>query len=224
MTWIKICGITRLEDALAAVRAGADALGFIFHTESPRAIQPQTARAIVDQLPQATEKIGVFVNTPPERVSEIADCAGLTAVQLHGDEYRDATRFVVSRKVLVSLPASSVLEDVQTDGASSALLQMPKNLLAVLVDSGNGHERGGTGKTFDWNQAGALISRLKRRHPVVVAGGLNANNVQEAIRTLRPWGVDVSSGVEASPGRKDPDKMRAFVKAVRLADFEHSKN
>ena len=222
MTWIKICGITTLEDALAAARAGANAVGFVFYEPSPRNIKPEIVRSIAEQLPEETEKIGVFVNEPADRVSRIADLAGLTAVQLHGDEYRDTARLALNRRVLLNVPADSAASDDRN--FSSALAGMGQNLIAILVDSGSAHKRGGTGRTFRWESSGGLISRLEKLRPVVVAGGLKPDNVREAIRILHPWGVDVSSGVEAGPGRKDPDKIRAFIEAVRLADVEHLKN
>ncbi|MBV9622879.1 MAG: phosphoribosylanthranilate isomerase [Acidobacteria bacterium] len=221
MTWIKICGIMTLQDALTAVRAGADAIGFVFHNQSPRNITPEAARAIVERLPEKTEKIGVFVNQPAERIADMADRAQLSGVQLHGDEYRDPV-CTVHRRVLLSIPA----DRAATDGPSlrSALERMKENLIAIMVDSGSPKRRGGTGRTFEWNQAFAWITELQRLRPVVVAGGLNPGNVQEAMRILQPWGVDVSSGVEAAPGRKDQDKIRAFVEAVRMADVRNSKN
>lgn len=218
MTWVKICGMTNLEDALTAADAGADAVGFVFYEKSPRCVSVETARAIVEKLPAKVDKIGVFVNEPPERVSAIADDCGFTAVQFHGDEYKNPAQYALSGKTLFCMPINQILSE--TGGHSGTFVgipHLPKDA-SVVLDSGNQEQRGGTGKTFAWGEAHGIVEGLRNRYSVVIAGGLAPSNVGRAIEYLHPWGVDVVSGVEASPGKKDPDKVRAFVKAVRDYD------
>ena len=217
MTWVKICGMTNLEDALVAVEAGADAVGFVFYEKSPRYVTVETAREIVAKLPSKVEKVGVFVNQPPERVSAMADDAGLTAVQFHGDEYRSPEQYSVGGKVFFGVPMVEILRELRGQNGFFGLPQFPK-ASGILLDSGTQEQRGGTGKPFAWGEAHAFVSGLKRLYPVVIAGGLTPSNVGWAAEFLKPWGVDVVSGVEASPGKKDPEKVRAFVRAVRDMD------
>jgi phosphoribosylanthranilate isomerase len=221
MTWVKICGMTNLEDALVAVEAGADAVGFVFYEKSPRCVSVETAREICNKLPSRLDKVGVFVNEPAESVSTIADDAGLTAVQLHGDEYKRPERYPMRGKMFFSLPAVEILRDLHGPSNFYGFPSLP-NSAGVLLDSGSQEQRGGTGKTFAWGEALFLVSGLKRKYPVVIAGGLTPQNVAWAAEYLRPWGVDVASGVEARPGKKDPEKVRAFVKAVREFDAKVS--
>jgi phosphoribosylanthranilate isomerase len=219
MTWVKICGMTNLEDALTAVDAGADAVGFVFYKESPRNISVEAARKIVEKLPESVEKVGVFVNEPPERVSAIADEVGLSAVQFHGDEHQNPKMYATDRRVLLCIPASWVALTLRKKGkAFGSLMALPKNLEAIMLDSGGGTQRGGTGHPFDWQETRAWVSLMSKDTPVVIAGGLTPGNVGEAIGILQPWGVDVASGVEVRPGKKDPEKVRAFVKAVRESE------
>jgi phosphoribosylanthranilate isomerase len=223
MTWIKICGITNLEDALTAVDAGADALGFVFYEKSPRKIDPEAAREIVRQLPPQIEKVGVFVDKSVERIQEIAGRALLTAVQLHGDVRPGETATKHGRewtgKLFVVLPASTFAGcgEERAVGLSWSG-ETAGRVSAVFVDSGTSEKPGGTGSTFDWTRAAPIILRIKQNFRVVVAGGLTSANVREAILAMKPWGVDVASGVEMRAGKKDPDKVRAFVQAVRQAD------
>ncbi len=231
MTWIKICGTTNVDDALAAVQAGADAVGFVF-APSPRRIEPKRAREIVAKLPPQVERVGVFANETVERLCAIVREVGLTAVQLHGTESGESiaelhaalsngkdARLIRALKPPTAEPnahpsARSFLaaNGIFSDDPSSELLA------AVLVDSACGLQRGGTGETFDWEAARLFVAMLNARVKVIVAGGLTPGNVGEAIATLRPWGVDVCSGVEREHGKKDHEKMRAFVAAVRAAD------
>ena len=225
MTWIKICGTTNLEDALTAVDAGADALGFVFYEKSPRKIDPEAAREIVAHLPPQTEKVGVFVNDTAEGIDDIASSVGLTAVQLHLHTHSAAQvgqnarlhEVFRAQKIYLALPASWFLGEgpVRTDLSSFTAKGTERPFDAIFLDSGTAHEPGGTGKAFDWARAAALIEDLSKGVNVVVAGGLSPANVAEAIRILKPWGVDVASGVEARPGKKDPGKIRAFVAAAR---------
>ncbi|MBV8775158.1 MAG: phosphoribosylanthranilate isomerase [Deltaproteobacteria bacterium] len=223
MTWIKICGITNAEDAFAAVDAGAHALGFVFYQASPRRIDAHKASAIIARLPESIEKIGVFVNQAPEQVSSVADQAGLTAIQLHGDEYQDRSALPAGRRILLAIPSAWLVKD--GNGGAKMLMRVftADNLLALVVDSGSKEQRGGTGSAFNWRSSAQAISQLEKRYAVVVAGGLTPDNVQEAIGVLHPWGVDVSSGVEASFGKKDPAKIRSFIQAVHVADQRNGK-
>jgi phosphoribosylanthranilate isomerase len=218
MTWVKICGMTNLEDALAAVDAGADAVGFVFYEKSPRCVTVERVRQIVEKLPANVEKIGVFVNEARDRVSAAADEAGLTAVQFHGDEYKDPEQYSLRGKQFFCLPVVDLLREMH--GAAESFFGVPRfpKDAAVLLDSGNHEQRGGTGRTFAWGEARGFVSVLRKLYPVVIAGGLSSSNVAWAVDYLKPWGVDVVSGVEASPGKKDPEKVRAFVRAVRQVD------
>jgi len=214
MTWIKICGTTNLEDALTAVDAGADALGFVFYEKSPRRIDLESARKIVEKLPLNIEKVGVFVDEPVAKILRTVARAGLTAAQLHGvnsrkPEFIRALTTGRDLKVFLVLPATEI----------NSGLDWPENretgISAVFFDSGTPQLPGGTGRTFDWKAAASGIQSIGERLKVVVGGGLNSTNVADAIRILKPWGADVASGVEASPGKKDPEKVRAFIDAVR---------
>lgn len=217
MTWVKICGMTNLEDALAAVEAGADAVGFVFYEKSPRRLSMETARQIVQNLPKEVEKVGVFVNEAEDTLCELAERAGLTAIQMHGDheDPRVADLVKARRPELKVLAAISMVHE-SPDGW--AMRWRPDVVHAFLVDSGGGSKPGGTGKTFDWSKSGPILENIKARGNVVAAGGLTPDNVCTALDILKPWGVDVVSGVEASPGKKDREKVRAFVRAVRAAD------
>jgi phosphoribosylanthranilate isomerase len=221
MTWIKICGITNLEDALTAVDAGADALGFVFYEKSPRNIDPGKACEIVQKLPARIEKIGVFVDDPVEQIREIARQVGLTAVQVYvgdrepkrGQELLLLNESETDPKLIVVFPAEQVEgEGLMLTGTAK------KTFYALMLDSGSNTMPGGTGKTFQWNKAQPMIQFLSATVPIIVAGGLTPLNVAEAIGFFQPWGVDVSSGVEAKPGKKDPEKVRAFIAAVRNAE------
>jgi phosphoribosylanthranilate isomerase len=214
MTWIKICGTTNLEDALTAVDAGADALGFVFYEKSPRKIDLESAREIVEKLPLNIEKVGVFVDEPVAKILRTVARAGLTAAQLHGvksrkPEFIRALKTGRDLKLFLVLPATEI----------NSGLDWPENgetgISAVFFDSGTPQLPGGTGRTFDWKAAASGIQSIGEKLKVVVGGGLNSANVADAIRILKPWGADVASGVEASPGKKDPEKVRAFIDAVR---------
>jgi phosphoribosylanthranilate isomerase len=221
MTWIKICGITNLEDALTAVDAGADALGFVFYEKSPRKIDPKTAREIVQKLPVKIEKVGVFVDEPVEQIREIARQVGLTAVQVYmgdGEPKRGQELLLLNEnetdpKLIAVFPADEL-------GQEGLLLTgtAKKTFFALMLDSGSNAMPGGTGKTFEWSKVQGFAQFLSVTVPIIVAGGLTPLNVGEAIGFFQPWGVDVSSGVEAKPRKKDPDKVRGFVQAVRSAD------
>lgn len=202
MTRIKVCGITRVEDAQVAARAGASAIGMVFWPASPRAVAVDTARAIVAALPAGVPAIGVFVNQPVEEINEVVDAAGLFGVQLHGDEPPDMIPRI-KRPVIRAARADAI----------SAIEELPAHV-TVLLDAVDPERRGGTGRTIDWMAA----AEIARRRPVVLAGGLTAANVGEAIGVVHPYAVDVSSGVEIAPGIKDHDRIREFIDAVTRAD------
>ena len=198
---VKICGTTSLKDALLAVENGADAVGFIFYKESPRNISQKEVKDIVAQLPPFIETVGVFVNETSDKVNRIAEQCRLTAVQLHGDESPAFCRRIKRR----------VVKAVRVKDAQSLTGMSNYFVSGFLLDAFNEESRGGTGKVFDWN----LALRAKKQGPIIIAGGLNPYNVYTAIHRVKPYGVDVCSGVEKSPGTKDPEKISEFIKAVR---------
>jgi phosphoribosylanthranilate isomerase len=216
MTWVKICGITNLEDALVAVEAGADAVGFVFYDKSPRNMEPERVRQIVSQLPDGIEKVGVVVNETADHICAIADDAGITAVQMHGDDEDPHVADLVVKKRKLKILVGVSMQHPTPEGW--AMMWAPDNVHAFLADSGSSVKPGGTGESFDWASSIKTLSTIQTLGNLVVAGGLTPENVGEAMGILHPWGVDVSSGVEARPGKKDPAKVRAFVKAVRDAD------
>jgi phosphoribosylanthranilate isomerase len=204
---VKICGLTRPEDAALAVDLGADAVGFIFWRRSPRAIDLSRAAAIARGLPSFVTRVGVFVNPSPAEVSAVVDEVGLDVVQLHGDEQLDAFAGVGAR-LLRALALTS-------DDAVAQARAVPASVM-LLVDAHDPDRRGGTGRSADWARA----RRLAAERPVVLAGGLTAANVRQAIAEVGPWAVDISSGVESSPGIKDPDRLRQLFAAVGAAQGE----
>ena len=236
MTWVKICGITNLEDALAAVAAGADAVGFVFYEKSPRRLDPRSARQIVEQLPKTLEKVGVFVDLSQERLAEIVNEVGLTTVQCRlrpqaSPSADGKTQFQNPIRMLLPLSVTRLLEDdTRLQGLTAEFVRMaesrkpPRGFDTFLLDSTTPQQPGGTGRAFDWQRIAPLVHVMNKSVKVIAAGGLTPENVGEAMRILRPWGVDVSSGVEATPGKKDPGKIRAFLNAVRATDKAYSKN
>jgi phosphoribosylanthranilate isomerase len=258
MTWIKICGTTNLDDALAAVDAGANALGFIFYPQSPRQVSVETACSIAAKLPPPIEKVGVFVNETVARVRDTAKQVGLTTVQLGGDESTDFSRslFLELRKgsgrpkIFRTFPAKTfdapADRTVGFDPVAAGLVEAdeaykgkrvhkihvaengdlflethgfrPGVISGVLLDSTSAEKRGGTGRPFDWERVQPWAGIINSISKLIVAGGLHPGNVQHAIHLLHPWGVDVASGVEREPGKKDAQKVRAFVRAVRAMD------
>jgi phosphoribosylanthranilate isomerase len=201
--FVKICGTTSEDDALLAVAMGADAVGFIF-APSPRQVAPQLASDIAKRLPPEIVTIGVFRNEAPKRVVETVQAAGLDGAQLHGRETAEATRWVRERlaRVIKAFPAGDATVQHAADyGADAVLLDAPHP---------------GTGQVFDWSFAAEVPSGL----PLIVAGGLHAGNVAAAIARTHPWGVDVVTGVEKSPGVKDPVKVREFVAAAKAVNLD----
>jgi len=210
-TRVKICGITRGEDARLAVELGAAALGFNFYPPSPRYLAPRAAATIIRQLPPFVTAVGVFADeSEGERVASLAREAGVAAIQLHGPRFPDA----VSAGALESYPlirAVAVREGFKAEELAGLKAS------AFLLDAFDATLLGGTGKTFDWSVA----REAKRYGPIILAGGLTPENVREAIRAVRPFAVDVASGFESAPGVKDPGKLRAFFAAVEEADREN---
>jgi phosphoribosylanthranilate isomerase len=204
--FVKICGITRSRDAMVAAEAGADAVGFVFWRKSPRAIDPKGARAIAAGLPSSIVRVGVFVDPRPGELSRIADEAELDILQLHGAE---------SPESLADLPRRCwKAVGVGPDFVAGDALRYEGRVAGILLDTRSEGAWGGTGRTFDWSLAQEV---RKRASFLVLAGGLDPENVEAAVRAVRPDGVDVSSGVESSPGRKDEGRVRAFIEAARRA-------
>ena len=220
MTWVKICGITNLEDAKLAVNAGADAIGFVFYRKSQRKVEAETVRAIVGKISEPVEKVGVFVDETADQIRETVSATGLTAVQLQGRSLVDSvmngpespSEMLGVGKIILGIWG----ESLKTGGVLISQDAREK-IFALLFDSQANGVVGGTGTAFDWQGTRGMIQVISLQLPVIVAGGLTPENVAQAIRLLKPFGVDVSSGVEAKPGKKDPEKVAAFVQAARSA-------
>lgn len=201
MIRVKICGITNLEDALEAARCSADALGFVFYPPSPRSITPEEAKIIIHNLPPCLLRVGVFVNAPAKETQQVAGLCRLDALQLHDtpEEVRRTLRgqWRIIRPLSIREGKMPEVSDHQAD--------------AILLDTLVEGMHGGTGRTFHWSAVG----RIKTHLPIILAGGLTPENVAEAIRVARPYGVDVASGVESRPGVKDFQKMRRFIQIAK---------
>jgi phosphoribosylanthranilate isomerase len=198
---VKICGITREEDARLAVRAGADALGFIFVKTSKRWIPPERAAAIITDLPSQVLPVGVFVNTPVEEIRRMMDITGIRLVQLHGDETPQEASDL----------GAPVWKAFRVGPAFDVTTLAAYNVDGYLLDTMVDGMMGGTGKIFNWQ----IAVRAKQYGPVILSGGITPDNVQQAIREVLPYAIDVSSGVEASPGRKDPARISRLFDAIR---------
>lgn len=198
---VKICGMTSVRDALYAVECGADAVGFVFYKKSPRAVTAKQVRAITAELPPFVQRVGVFVNESAEKIERTAASCGLDVVQLHGDESPAFCRGIAGR----------VVKAFRVRDADSLEILSRYQVSAFLLDAYKEGEWGGTGERFNWN----LVRRARKYGPVILAGGLNPGNVADAIRQCRPYGVDVCSGVESRPGKKNLKKVREFIEAVR---------
>ncbi|MBP1753010.1 MAG: N-(5-phosphoribosyl)anthranilate isomerase [Geobacteraceae bacterium] len=201
MVRVKICGITNAADALTAVEAGADALGFVFYEESPRSVTPETAADIIRGLPPFVSTVGLFVNADIGFVNAVSEKCRLDRVQLHGDESPDFCRRV----------ERPVVKVIRIRGEESLLAMKDYHVSAFLLDAYSPRAYGGTGLTFNWE----LARNAKKFGPMILAGGLTAANVREGVVQVQPYAVDVSSGVEASPGRKDPAKVKEFIKRAK---------
>jgi phosphoribosylanthranilate isomerase len=203
MIKIKICGITSLDDALAAAAAGADALGFNFYKKSPRCIEPQKAAEIIEQLPPFIVPVGIFVNEREDRIREILASTGIQAVQFHGDESPEFCQRFGGR----------VIKAFQVKDKESLQNMAHYRVGAFLLDSYRDDVRGGTGVAFDWH----LAVVAKTFGKVILAGGLTPENVAEAVKLVQPYGVDVAGGVEKEKGVKDHAKLKKFITEVRRA-------
>lgn len=197
---VKICGITRPQDAELAAGLGADALGFVFWPGSPRYVRPEVAASIATNLPAAVMKVGVFVDQPAEEVARIMDQAGLDVAQLHGHESPDYCRGLRCK----------IFKAIRMTGNGSVTVSDFGPDVVLLVDAHDPVRLGGTGRTVNWDAAREIAAT----RPTILAGGLNAANIKLAIRSVRPYGIDVSSGVESAPGVKDPARLRAFFEAL----------
>jgi phosphoribosylanthranilate isomerase len=214
MVRIKICGLTNLEDARAAIAAGVDMLGFNFYRPSPRFIEPQDARAIIESLrpeikalPRTVTMVGVFVNEPAESIVRIAAEAGIAAIQLHGDEDVEFCRELKS-----FLPDRFLIKVLRARGDAAVEHATEFNVDAIMLDAFDAELRGGTGRTVDWHLARHTRDAVPR---LFLAGGLSPENVRAAIDAVQPYAVDACSALESSPGHKDAERMDAFVRAVR---------
>ena len=204
---VKICGITNLDDALVAVRAGAEALGFVFHRDSPRYVESEMVRQIILQLPPLVLTVGVFVNAEQKVVRDLMDRCGLALAQLHGDETAIYCE-TLGRPTLKAIRLRS-----RSDFLAISELFGRAQVRGILVDGFSEQAHGGTGSLADWE----LAAEAAKVGPVLLAGGLTTENINEAIRKVRPYGVDVSSGVESSPGKKNAAKVQAFISSAKLA-------
>jgi phosphoribosylanthranilate isomerase len=221
--WIKVCGNTSLADAQHAVNAGASAIGFIF-APSPRRVTIDQVRAISPHLPRNVDRYGVFVNATFDEIVSTVSQAGLTGVQLHVNHdselprrlraYFPAQDHAAPFGIIAVLPFGTDLQQQLTHAATDSAVD------TLLIDSRTAAAYGGTGIRYDWQAAEASFHSVGPQRRLVVAGGLNPGNVSEAIHTLQPWGVDVVSGVEAAPGRKDPERVAAFIRNARAAFAE----
>jgi len=227
--WIKICANTNLQDALLAVEAGADAVGFIF-APSKRRVTPEQVAEIVDGLPQGVEKVGVFHTSDPYEVEHFVACCDLTIAQLHGAFDQEMVRLLSAEfggelKIIQTVAYEVNAQDREAaDRRFEAMLAAAfaePAVWAVLLDAAKSGVSGGLGVAYDWAHVAEIVERaMGAREPrprVILAGGLKPENVAEAIAALQPWGVDVASGVEASPGVKDPGRLKAFLANARAA-------
>ncbi|MEE8574770.1 MAG: phosphoribosylanthranilate isomerase [Thermodesulfobacteriota bacterium] len=208
-TWIKICGITSVPDGEIALEAGADALGFVFYKDSARYVTPDEASIIVSIMPPEVAKVGVFVNEPIDTLVSIAKETEIDTLQLHGDEDE-----AYLEELLRLLPDSRVLKviKVRDEADIEKIKEFPAN--TFLLDTFSDISHGGAGETFDWG----IALKAKELGRVILAGGLTPDNITDALRTVRPYGVDVSTGVEKSPGKKDREKIKNFIDRIR--DFD----
>jgi phosphoribosylanthranilate isomerase len=225
MIWVKICGTTNLDDAMLAVDSGADAVGFVFAPHSKRHVTAQQVAVIARELPETVEKVGVFANMSWSDIRDTYRESGIDTLQLYlGSELLDHTPqdFPEMENGKPKMIVAIALPELGETGGFLLKRREGEDNVRVLFDSGSQKYGGGTGDAWDWAAAHPFIQHFKEQFPVIVAGGLNPSNVTSAIEMLHPWGVDVVSGVEREPGKKDPDKVRAFINAVRRADEKNS--
>ena len=220
MTRVKICGITNVDDARVAIDAGADALGFIFVENTPRFVTPEQVAPIVRVLPPFVTPVGVFWNHKPGHVKAIAESCGLRALQFHGDETpEDLAGYALPVIKTIKLPPVSTIDGLPEYRIGSFIdaLYFRNVVTALLLDTAARWSEGETRETLAWQRIRAMGGRHDNRMHIILSGGLTPANVAEAIGIVRPHAVDVNSGVEARPGRKDPDKVRRFVAAAKAA-------
>jgi len=203
---VKICGITNIEDALASCEYGADALGFIFYKKSPRFIEPERVKKIIRELPPFVTTVGVFVDDDADRISEIADAAKLDIIQLHGSEPPEFCN-VFKRKIIKAFKIQE--QGARGKGQENEIRRY--TVSAYLLDTYKEGVEGGTGETFNWE----IAKEAKGFGRIILAGGLTPQNVAEAVETVMPYGVDVSSGVEQKPGKKDLQKVKNFIERAK---------
>lgn len=203
-TRVKICGITRIDDALTSVDHGADAVGFVFHEKSKRYIDPKRAHRIIDQLPPFIQTIGVFADEPVDEVVQAYEESGVDAIQILNAD-----------RIFPGITSASIIPVVRVgDGHGGREIALIPNERVVLLDTFVPGEKGGTGKTFDWE----IAKEYARNRNIIVAGGLTPENVSDLIKSVMPYGVDVSSGVEGAPGKKDHEKIACFMRSVLTID------
>jgi phosphoribosylanthranilate isomerase len=207
--FVKICGLTRPQDADLAVGLGANALGFVFWPESPRSVSPAQARAIAANVPAGVAKVGVFVDETADEVARIMDEAGLDVAQLHGHENPEYCR-QLSALLKQGSPDPFFIKSIALDESGATSIADFDPDVILLIDARDPARRGGTGKTVNWDSAREIAATRR----AILAGGLNAANIKLALRSVRPYGVDVSSGVESAPGIKDPNRLRSFFEAL----------
>lgn len=205
MTEIKICGMTNVDDAMNAAKCGADALGFIFYRKSPRYVTPEVAREIIKNLPHSVCKVGVFVNHDTKAINDIVEFCGFNLIQLHGSESPQYCR---------QFPQSMLIKGLSPRSENDFKKIANYPVSAILVDAYNPKLYGGTGKKSDWD----LAVKIKENHTLILSGGLNLENIREALKIVSPDAVDINSGVELSPGRKDPEKVREIIELVRQTE------
>lgn len=206
MTQVKICGITNEDDALRSAHYGAAALGFIFYQPSPRYIMPEDARKIVSVLPDELVKVGVFVNAKAAEIKRVMEYCGLDMIQLHGDESPEYCR---------DFPASRIIKAVELKNENDLNHAFDYDVAALLVDSRHDGLYGGTGRKANWD----LACRIKNKKPLILSGGLNEGNIAEALRTVAQAALDINSGVELIPGKKDHAKLARLFDIVRAVDI-----
>jgi len=209
MIGVKICGITNIGDAYWAAESGADALGFIFYPNSQRYIAPERAKEILQKIPGSIGRVGVFVNQEIQVVKEIVSFCGLRLIQLHGEESPQYCR---------QFPMSALIKAVSHCAEEERQKLENYIVKAILVDAHEPGRYGGTGKNSDW----ALALKVKKTHRLILAGGLNKENIKRAIKIVRPCAVDINSGVETSPGKKDPHKIREIMEIIRATDQDEA--
>lgn len=205
MTQVKICGITNEEDALCAVHCGAAALGFIFYPPSPRYIKPVDARKIINGLPKEIVKVGVFVNEKVAEIKRVMEYCGLDMIQLHGDELPEFCR---------EFPADRIIKAVELKNDNDLNHALDYDVAALLVDNRHAGLYGGTGKKANWD----LACRIKNKKPLILSGGLNEDNIAQAIKDVTPHALDINSGVESEPGKKDRAKLARIFDIIRAVD------